>query len=118
MRIIFKIIMAGVVPLLSAGCGPKRVPNTENRSPAPQKTEAARQAVSLERQLREARQQRDQLARALQQSKKDRDKMEFAKNESVNRWRAATVLFGGGSIVALGFGAALGSRARHDGTAQ
>lgn len=117
MRFTSKIILSCLLPLFLAGC-PDSDSDTQAPSPTPTPAKEFRQIAALESQLEDARQQQEGLSQALRKSEESRGQMETDLQETVSRWRTASFVFGGGCIVTLILGAALGSKARRDGTAQ
>jgi len=108
MKSIVNIIMSGSLALLLSGCNEKETAP----SPGPRTdvaAEAQRSAV-LEKNLQEEQQRGGALAKALQESECQKG----AAEKSRGGWQIAAFVFGGGSLLAIFVGAALGSRARHD----
>lgn len=107
------VILSGCIPLL-AGC-PEDGGSGQASPPSPKKpsAEAQRSAV-LERELQGERDKVQALTKAIQ----ERERKLVERDASINRWQEASFALAGGCFLGVFAGAALGSRARHDGQAR
>ena len=104
------VIIAGCIPLL-AGCH-EDGSGGQSSPPSTRKPQAeVQRSATLERELQVEREKVQALTKAVQEG--DRKLVEY--DAARSRWQLASFALAGGCILAVFAGAALGSRARHDG---
>ena len=103
------VIITGVLPLL-AGCPEGSGNGQPAPPPSPTPSAEARRSAILEQELREEREKLGRLTKALAECQWQKSEQE----ESRHRWQVASFALGGGCLLAIFAGAALGTRARHE----